>query len=182
LSGLSGPYYLDFQLIGTNNNEVTVGNFNFGSGGSIPPAHVFPGSDATGNLGSSVTLDDFSVWYNELYEQFTPGGPLSFTVDLKTSNIGSTPDMFSFAILDSGLNELPTTDPNYGASFLDIQFDSTTNPTVLTYGSSSASTLNLQPPTANPVSTLPEPAVIWQLGGMWTLLAGLGAARRIRTM
>jgi len=180
LLGCGECYWLDFQLIGSNNNNVILQNFNFGSGGAADSTTDFYQGGATGDAGSSVTLNGNGYFLTEFSEEFTPGDSLSFHVDVSSINTGSSgfPDMFSFAILDSNGYELPTPGPY--EDFFDITFDSTTNPTVATYGSDS---YNLGAPTVSgPVSTTPEPAVIWQLGGMGLLLAGLGAARKVHTL
>lgn len=132
----TGPFSLDFQLNdgsvwGDANNWATLSNFQFGGGSAWGSATAIGG--AMGNLGSTVTLNDSNA-YNELYQSFTPGSWLSFTVSLTNwADAGPTPDKFSFAILDSSLMNLPT--KSLGSdTFLEVNLTGA-NPTLLTYGS-----------------------------------------------
>jgi len=183
LLGCGECYWLDFQLIGSNNNNVVLQNFNFGSGGAADSTTDFYQGGATGDAGSSVTLNGNGYFLTEFSEAFTPGDSLSFNVDVSSINTGGSggiPDMFSFAILDVYGFELPTTSPD--GAFFEITLDSATNPTVATYASPPGTQGLSAPTVSGPVSTTPEPAVIWQLGGMCLLLAGLGAARKYRIL
>ena len=50
-----------------------------------------------------------SSFFNQMYQQFTPGLVLSFDLNLTTIvDPGPQPDQFSFAILDCNLAEIPT--------------------------------------------------------------------------
>src|SRR5579859_8205239 len=109
-----GPFSLDFQFLDgsgspsdLNNNTVKLTNFAFGAGGSPSGGGTGTGG-ASGSLASGVTLKD-TGFFNEYFENFTPGTLLSFAID--TTNVadpGGTPDLFTLAILDSVGNELPT--------------------------------------------------------------------------
>jgi len=54
----SGPFALDFELVGSNGNTVTLSNFSFGIGGNAGPGTAFTTGGASGDLGSSVSLND----------------------------------------------------------------------------------------------------------------------------
>ncbi len=108
----SGPFSVDFQFndgsgLGDGNNTGTVGNFTYGGGGASGSATQLGG--ASGDLYSGVVLTDTTP-FNELFQGFTAGTTLGFDVTLTTNvDPGSTPDAFSFAILDGSLANIPTT-------------------------------------------------------------------------
>jgi MYXO-CTERM domain-containing protein len=169
----AGPYALDFQLNdgsgwGDANNTAALTNFQFGNGSVIGSGSTFGG--AGGDLGSGVWLTDSNPLLNDFYQGFTPGSWLSFDLSL-TTNVdgGGTPDLFSFAILDGALMNLPT--ESLGSdSFLEINLDSV-SPSVATF----ASIDGLIIATATPV---PE-ASSYGFGAAG-LLALAGLARRYR--
>src|SRR5580765_2026324 len=106
------PLFLDFMLIDGSGslavaNTVVINNFNFGGGSAV--GSPTPSGGAIGNLTSSVTLSDNANFFNELFQQFTPGNSLSFDVTATTNADPISPDAFSFAILDKNLFNLPTT-------------------------------------------------------------------------
>jgi hypothetical protein len=172
LSG--GNFLLDFQLNdgdGVQNNTVTLNNFQFGGGAASGNPSLFGG--ASGSLGAGVSIDD-SSFLNEFTEAFTAGNTLGFDVNLTTqiAPVANTPDLFSFAILDSQSNEIPTTGP--GDSFVSVDIDSSTPQIV----SSPAITLSIPAPAAT-VTAVPEPGCIGYLGA--GLLAAIGLySRRLR--
>lgn len=123
----SAPFSLDFQfsdggLLG--NNTATVGNFDFGGGSAVGSATLIGG--ATGNISSSIALDNSSP-FQELYQAFTPGNSLSFDVSLSQNVDGITPDAFAFSILDGSLFNIPT-DSVFGDDTLLHADITTTNP------------------------------------------------------
>jgi hypothetical protein len=106
------PLFLDFMLIDGSGslavpNTVVINNFNFGGGSAVGSPTLSGG--AIGSLASSVTLSDNANFFNELFQQFTPGNSLSFDVTATTNADPISPDAFSFAILDKNLFNLPTT-------------------------------------------------------------------------
>ena len=111
IGSADGPFSLDFQLndgsaFGDGNNSAVLSDFQFGGGSATGSANLFGG--ATGDLGSSVTLDETAA-FNEFYQTFTPGSWLSFKVSLTTqTEAGDTPDLFGFAILDGNTFNVPT--------------------------------------------------------------------------
>jgi hypothetical protein len=161
----AGPFYLDFQFndgSGTNdgNNTVIIDGFNVVGVGA-----AMPSGGGTGDLGSSIVLTD-SAFFNEVFQQFTPGNTLQFQLNLTTNvDAGGTPDEFTFGILwGSSLFDIPTTNPN--GAFLTVDL---TNPLTITSSASDPT----QPLGANPGVTIaaptidqqspavPEPATLW---------------------
>src|SRR5580704_8986087 len=79
----TGTVYLDFAMYtGNAQNAVTISNFNFGNGGAATGSAIPFAGDESGSLYSSVSLDTYNPANpdNELYQTFTPGDTLSFTV------------------------------------------------------------------------------------------------------
>jgi hypothetical protein len=167
----AGPFSLDFQLndgsqSGDGNNTATLSQFTFGGGSASGSASLLGG--ATGDLTKTVSLTDSSA-FNEFTQEFNPGSSLKFTLDITTNtDPGNPPDLFSFAILDSGGSEIPT--KGVGAfvdTFVDVVLGSP--PTIYSFGSdlsrppdAGGNPINLgtpvigQPTTA--VVVVPEPA------------------------
>ncbi len=180
----TGPFGLDFELIGSNGNTVTVGNFSFGSGGSAGPGPPFLTGGASGALGSSVSLSDSTSFFSDFNQQFTPGSVLSFKVDstLGAPPSGGTPDNFSMVIFSAydpvnGYNPLtgtggtpiPTTDPSGSSTFfnLDVSGPGSTIPS--SYPSSGGDITI----TVTPVNVIPEPStsMLMSLGILGLLTA-----------
>jgi hypothetical protein len=147
-----GNFRLDLQLIDgsglsadLNNNTVTLSNFNFGTGGASL-ANGVPTNGAIGNLATGVTLQD-SAFFNEYSESFTPGSSLSFTVTTtNVPNPGGTPDLFTFAVLDSNGNEIPTT--GFANEFLSVSLEGGSAPKVSANTSAANTTYPLEAPSA----------------------------------
>jgi hypothetical protein len=101
----AGPFFLDFQLIGAGPNSLFIDSFDFGGGAAVGAPMLV--GNAGGSLGSGVTLNDSGSFFNEFFQQFTPGNSLRFSVTT-TTNLTPTPDAFSFSILDGNLFNIPT--------------------------------------------------------------------------
>lgn len=160
-----GAFYINFQLTNGdpfNSNTVSSTSFNFGSGMAGSSSTVQTIGSVTGSLNTgTVTLSD-GAFLNDFVQAFTPSSALGFQVTLTPPAFsGGTPDLFSFAILDSGFVEVPTIDPFGTNRLLVITIDS---PMPL------AQRFQL-------ASTVPEPAtpLLLAIG-----LAGVGAAMLVR--
>jgi hypothetical protein len=135
IGNAAGPLSLDFQLVGTGNNTVTLSNFQFGGGAADTlGTGPFDGpiNGASGSLHTSVTLNDGAAFFNEFTQAFTPGSTLSFQVRLTTNVVTPTPDQFSFGILDSLGNDIPMLNSPTGA-YLVVTLNSSTSPKVQTF-------------------------------------------------
>ena len=161
----SGQFTLDFQFndstglpVDLNNNRVTLSSFNF-NGGNAVGAGSTTGS-ASGSIASGIALTD-AQFFNEYMQNFTAGSQLSFNIDV-TNVLDSShiPDLFTFAILDSSQNELPTNGP--ANEFLDVSLTGGSSPQVSTFGSSAFSIPKPVVQEQSIVST-PEPSAFWLL-------------------
>jgi hypothetical protein len=157
---LTGPFAIDFRLIqgdGSVINSALISNINLG-GGAASGSPMLTGN-ASGDLASSIALNDNSSFFNDFNQGFTPGSTLSFHVDL-TANVGMvTPDEFSFALLQSygtpNVAEIPTGDPSGANTLLTVGITSSTPP-VSTYGG-----VNLdQDPLTTTATSTPEPGTL----------------------
>jgi hypothetical protein len=156
----SAPLSLDFALTDGSGslavpNTVVIDNFNFGGGSAVGSPTLTGG--AGGNLASSITLSDNAFFFNELFQQFTPGSALSFDVTATTNADPVSPDAFTFAILDKNLFNLPTT--GLGDSLLVANLaPSLTVSKVQTFSTTSPGGVTA---TASPI---PEPGTLLLLG------------------
>ncbi len=169
----AGPFYLDFQFndgegTGDGNNTVTLSNFTCGGGSASGSPTTFGG--VSGSLSGGISFADTSA-FNEIYEGFTPGSSLGFDIHLTTNlDAGLVPDLFTFAILDSSLANIQTT--NAADQFISITLDSAM-PLLETFASDQPG-ISIAEPELEPV---PEPGTA--LFGV--ALVGMIAARRRRT-
>jgi hypothetical protein len=176
----AGPFYIDFQLndgmgIGDANNTALLGNFNFGGGSAEGAASLFGG--VTGSLATTVTLHDTEA-FNEFFQAFTPGAFFSFRLSLSTAVSGPTPDLFSFAILDSNLANIPTYSFGNDAFFQVDITDANADVQVFASDESLAPSagglpIAIDAPYATPV---PEPSTYGLIGAV--ILSGLALWRR----
>jgi hypothetical protein len=144
---LPGPFGIDFELLGTDGNTVTLTNFSFGAGGSTVLGTAFLTNGASGDLSSSVSLNDGAYFFNDFNQGFTPGSTLTFTMDstLIAPQPLTAPDNFSMVIYNDynpsmGLYGTPitTTDPmNGNNTFFNFNIDGTVPPTMLVYSTPS---------------------------------------------
>jgi hypothetical protein len=174
----TGPFALDFELIGSNGNTVTLSDFTFG-GGAAGPGSPFLTGGASGGLGSTVALNDSSNFFSDFNQQFTPGSTLTFTVDttLVPPPSGGTPDNFSMVIFSSydpvngynpgmgtGGTPIPTTDPSGADTFFNFNVNGPGATTVESYPSAAGDiTITITP------ASVPEPS-----GGMMMILGLMG--------
>jgi hypothetical protein len=165
----AGPFSFSVQLVdgsaagGDSNNTATVSGFSFAGGSGSGATSLFGG--ATGSLAGTVQLAD-SAFFNALSQSFVAGSRLTFNVSLSTNvDVGNTPDEFSFAILDAQGSALPTTGLGNPLVVVDLDSGDPVIQTFTTTGGYAA----IGAPIVDLVSPVPEP------GGLWLLLAGLGA-------
>ncbi|MGP0065233.1 MAG: hypothetical protein ACLQGP_16735 [Isosphaeraceae bacterium] len=172
----TGPFALDFELIGSNGNTVTLSSFSFGTGGAGPGSAFLTGG-ASGDLGGSVSLNDSTNFFSDFNQQFTPGGTLTFTVDstLVAPPSGGTPDNFSMVIFEgydpvngynpysgTGGTSISTNDPSGADTFFNCNVGGSGATTASSYSSASGD-ISI---TVTPASVVPEPSsgVIMLLG------------------
>jgi hypothetical protein len=143
----NGPFSLDLQLVqGSGNVSNTVKIYNFSTTGTSSGfgASDFNNGSESGTIGTGgiVTLTN-SQSDDELAALINPGTTtISFNVD-ETPNSeivasGSpTPDQFNVSILDSGENNIPTTDSGDAATqtWDLVKSDLGENPTLASYSS-----------------------------------------------
>lgn len=183
-TSVAGPFTLDFQFIDGNgtgdaNNTVTLTNFDFG-GGAVTTVGGFPiGGVTVGSGPLSVTMVD-SSFLNEVQFSLTPGSQVQFDLAATTNPDSSTPDTFTFAILDGNGNEIGTTNSNGNQSFVEVDLPTgTSGENIILSGSAPGADVTLNAPTqgtgGSPPS-VPEPAT-----GLWTgfALAMILLARRV---
>jgi hypothetical protein len=181
-ASMSGPFSLDLQLVqGSGNviNTVTLSNFIF-AGETASNTPDYTNGAATGSFATSVVLTNTDS-DNELAAAFTSG------VTSITFNVSETPnsevvtsgtpydDQFNVAVLDNGLNNLPTTDPSGGnALVISTLSSSETVGSVETYSSVS--------PDAGVTATVtavPEPSTLPAIVAGLAFMALLGIRRRV---
>ena len=168
VANTNAPFSLDLVLgsgsqFPDTDNTVKLSNFVF-TNGSVGATSYSNGGE-TGAMTGTVTLTNSSE-DNELAQSFSGTvTSISFHVDETSVTNNPFPDQFDVAILDSGLNNIPTTDPS-GGNTLVLENISTgqTLASVATYQSTATS----EAPGVT-ASAVPEPAPV--VG----VLAGLGA-------
>ncbi len=120
------PYDAEFSFFGDTGNTITIDNFNLDGGAPLGMASV--SGNASGDMGSSVTLftDPNSGFFGGTFDQqFLAGSVFSFVVH-STTNLppnGNPPDAFSFAILDRSGSALDTTAPDGSNSLVEYSID-----------------------------------------------------------
>jgi hypothetical protein len=175
------PFSLDLQLVsgsGNATNTVTLSNFVF-TGGTASGTSDFTSGNESGSLASTLTLttgtSPTAQSDNEFAEALSSGvTQVSFSVnqtrnpEVVTSGT-AIPDQFNVSVLDSDLDNVPTTDPSGAAN------DTYTLVSSAITSSETASQVNLY---ALDVAAAPEPSIYATL---LVGLATLGAAIRFRS-
>jgi hypothetical protein len=168
----NAPFTLDFNFIdgsgiGDGNNSITLSNFVLGAGSLTLSSMT--GGIAVNASPFSVTLTD-SSFFNDVQFTFVPDTSLSFQIDSTSNPDDGTPDTFTVGILDRNFNNIPTSNPNNGVAFVELDLP-TTDPTAGTQLIFSGSTANddnvsIAAPT---VSGVPEPST-FALSGLVLLM------------
>jgi hypothetical protein len=184
----SGPFGVDFELVGSNGNTVSLSNFSFGTAGFAGPGGPFSTGGVSGDLSTSVTLNDSANFFNDFNQQFTPGDTLSFTVDSTTvaPPAGGTPDSFTMVLFSSydqvngynpftgsGGTPIPSTDPTGNDTLVSINVSDPTSTTVTSYPSAAGDiNVNVTP------QAVPEPSTVIML--LISLVSATAARRGTR--
>jgi hypothetical protein len=149
-----------FQGFPIENNAVTISNFTTDATlGTLTTT-----GDATGTISPGPgNLDDINNFFNEFLQEVTFGTTISFNLSL-TTNGASTPDNFSFYLLDSSQFPIVTSDPTGTDSLISIDITGPgLTPNVYTSADATATV-------APAGSSTPEPGSFWLVG---ISLAGL---------
>jgi hypothetical protein len=180
----NGPFTLDFQFIdgsgtGNGNNTVTVSNFSDPAALAVLPASETGGVAFAGSpLGFSMTDSSF---FNEISFLLSPDSSLGFTFTSTDNPESATPDTFIVDLLDSSLNNIPTTNSSNGIALIEVDLP-TTSPAVGTQVIASASLSNgdgvvFAAPTESLIAT-PEPSSLSEMTlGVLVLFSGIVARR-----
>jgi hypothetical protein len=167
-SSLSGAQIIAFSLVnggGGVDNAVTLSDFAFGGGSPVPPANYLGTNGVSGDLGSTVTMDDSVSLYGGtalFAEDFDPGSTLSFLLTTSNNFAGATPDAFAMSICDTSFN-CYSDDPNTGAMLVLNLTGETLTPASFTLNGASAQ--DLPAPVVTGVSAAaPEPLSALLLG------------------
>jgi hypothetical protein len=197
----NGNFGLDFELVGGNNNTVTLHNFHFGTG--LPGlAGPFTFGGASGDLrppsSDAILTDDPTVnpaagFLNDFNQQFTPGlagSMITFTMDSTLNFSPPTPDNFSMVLFynydtingynpgnvpPTGGTPIPTQDAINSTLF---SFDITgPNPTVNSFMATDGTGITV---TVTPVTVIPEPSSLIMLVSGYGAVVALGWRRFAR--
>jgi hypothetical protein len=172
---LGSPFGIAFDMISggvASSNTATISNFDFDHEG--PFGSPFTQGNASGDLSSMVKLgvDPVNHAFSYFDQGFTPGGFLTFQVDL-SNNPASTPDTLSFflvqnytpgGLLSGASSAIPTNSPNGINSFFDVftSISPGSAPTSNTYSSLDG---EIPQPTITPLTpSVPEPSSLALFG------------------
>ena len=179
-SSLTGPQILAFGFVdgdGSVNNSVTLSNFSFNGGNAVGPANYLGTTGVSGDLGSSITLNDSGL--TALFtETFNPGASLSFLLGTTNNFAGTTPDALAMYVCDTSLN-CYSDDPSTAM----LQLDLTGNPlTPSSFSLSGATDQGLPAPVVTipgTTMTTPEPGTVFLVGSS-LILAAVGRRKSAR--
>jgi hypothetical protein len=176
ISNPNAPFTLDFSFTdgsgtGDGNNTITLSNFAAGAG-SLTQSSI--SGEVTVNASPfSIMLED-SSFFNDVQFTFVPDATFSFQLNATSNADSGTPDTFTLAILDRNLNNIPTTNPNNGIAFVEVDLP-TTNPAngtqvILSGTVANSDDVDIPAPTGTPepptfVSILVGFCAVWALRG-----------------
>lgn len=177
-SPLSGTQTLAFGFTdgdGAADNSLTLSGFNFG-GGSATGAPTYIGAGASGDLSTSIVLND-SDFSSLFLQQFMPGTTLSFLMTTTNNFAGGAPDAFAMAVCDAALDACYSDDQGTGAMLVLNLTGTALSP--LSFTLNGASNQNLPAPiVSSPSANVPEPASLRLLAIGLALLSLLALRAR----
>jgi hypothetical protein len=148
---------------GIFDNAIAVSGFSFG-GGSIAGAPSYLGSGVSGDLSSSVSMDD-SGGFALFLQNFTLGSSLSFDLTTTDNSAGGPPDNFSMGLYAPDLSACYSDDQS-SCSLLQIGLDG--GPPIISAIGASAQGL---PAPVVTTEAVPEPSSTWLVSTGLILLA-----------
>ena len=173
-SSLSGTELVAFGLTNgdlVSNNTIELSDFTFDGGSAVAGTDVCSGLGCSGNLGSSVLLQDLGDQF--FYQAFAPGSLLSFRLTTTNDFAGGTPDGFAMYICDDDSFTLCYSDDQNSLALLVLELDGS----ALTADSFTLTGASDQGIDAPVVTAVPEPATLVLLG-----MAAAGVVARGRSI
>lgn len=178
-SSLSGTQTVVFGLTNfdASSNSIVLSDFAFG-GGNAGPATVdctfggtFSGLGCSGDLTTSVTLEDLDPTATFFLQQFDAGSSLSFTLDATMNSSSLVPDQFSMFVCNASFTTCYSDDAGGALLLLDQTGGSLSPARFVRFG---ASLEGLPAPVVTSAPAAPEP-------GTMLLFAAAFAVSRRRT-
>jgi hypothetical protein len=175
LAGVSG--YMAFDLLGGNplqDNVATITSFATAGTLGVAPS---PSGDVTGSLPPGPLVETADQFFNEWLQPITFGSGLTtFELDVTTSYVSaSTPDSFSFTLLDTSFSPFASSDPTGADRLFAIDLvGGATAPVIFTSSFATATVTSA-------ASAVPEPnLVLFACIGFGLMLAVNLVFRRVR--
>ncbi len=169
IQGTTGSLAFDFiDGDGLVNNTITVSDFTSDAILSTGAAS----GDATGTLSPGPLVLGDTDFFNGWLQDLTFGAFINFQLESTGNGSSSSPDSFSFSLLDSSLLPYATDDP-LGTDALLILDISNANPVAQSFASASATVTVSEVPI--PVPT-PGTLLLFIIGG--TGMLGIGLRKR----